>query len=131
MTVGEIRAALVALIARIDGALVVTNSAPQARQLQASSPQTGTTVQQVTVAGWQVKQSRAGNPYGRLTTNTGAIYPVFERKVLALDPIAIGSTVELTTQAGTDKEGKPFEKVVALRVMQAGTLTAEADDIPF
>ena len=131
MTVGEIRAALVALIARIDGALVVTNSAPQARQLQAPSPQTGTTVQQVQVAGWQVKQSKAGNPYGRLTTNTGAIYPVFERKVLALDPIAVGSVVELTTQGGTDKEGKPFEKVVALRVMQAGTLTAEADDIPF
>lgn len=131
MTVGEIRAALVALIARIDGALVVTNSAPQARQLQAPSPQTGTTVQQVTVAGWQVKQSKAGNPYGRLTTNTGAIYPVFERKVLALDPIAVGSVVELTTQGGTDKEGKPFEKVVALRVMQAGTLTAEADEIPF
>ena len=131
MTVGEIRAALVALIARIDGAQVVTNSAPQARQLQAPSPQTGTTVQQVQVAGWQVKQSKAGNPYGRLTTNTGAIYPVFERKVLALDPIAVGSVVELTTQGGTDKEGKPFEKVVALRVMQAGTLTAEADEIPF
>lgn len=131
MTVGEIRAALVALIARIDGAHVVTNSVPQARQLQAPSPQTGTTVQQVQVAGWQVKQSKAGNPYGRLTTNTGAIYPVFERKVLALDPIAVGSVVELTTQGGTDKEGKPFEKVVALRVMQAGTLTAEADEIPF
>ena len=87
MTVGEIRAALVALIARIDGAQVVTNSAPQARQLQAPSPQTGT--------------------------------------------IAVGSTVELTTQAGVDKEGKPFEKVVALRVLQAGTLTADADDIPF
>ena len=131
MTVGEIRAALVALIARIDGAQVVTNSAPQARQLQAPSPQTGTMVQQVQVAGWQVKQSKAGNPYGRLTTNTGAIYPVFERKVLALDPIAVGSVVELTTQGGTDKEGKAFEKVVALRVMQAGALTAEADDIPF
>ena len=131
MTVGEIRAALVALIARIDGALVVTNSQPAGRVLQAPSPQTGTMVQQVTVAGWQVKQSKAGNPYGRLTTNTGAVYPVFERKVLALDPIAVGSVVELTTQGGTDKEGKPFEKVVALRVMQAGTLTAEADDIPF
>ena len=131
MTVGEIRAALVALIARIDGALVVTNSQPAGRVLQAPSPQTGTTVQQVQVAGWQVKQSKAGNPYGRLTTNTGAVYPVFERKVLALDPIAVGSVVELTTQGGTDKEGKPFEKVVALRVMQAGTLTAEADDIPF
>lgn len=131
MTVGEIRASLVALIARIDGAQVVTNSAPAGRVLQAPSPQTGTMVQQVTVAGWQVKQSKAGNPYGRLTTNTGAIYPVFERKVLALDPIAVGSVVELTTQAGTDKEGKPFEKVVALRVLQAGALTAEADDIPF
>lgn len=131
MTVGEIRAALVALIARIDGALVVTNSAPQARQLQAPSPKTGTTVQQVVVTAWQVKQSKAGNPYGRLTTNTGAQYPVFEPRVLALDPIAVGSVVELTTQAGTDKEGKPFEKVVALRVMQAGALTAEADDIPF
>lgn len=131
MTVGEIRAALVALIARIDGAQVVTNSVLHARQLQAPSPQTGTTVQQVQVAGWQVKQSKAGNPYGRLTTNTGAIYPVFERKVLALDPIAVGSTVELTTQAGLDKEGKPFEKVVALRVLQAGTLTADNDELPF
>ena len=131
MTVGEIRARLVALIAQIDGALVVTNSAPQVRQLQAPSPQTGTTVQQVQVAGWQVKQSKAGNPYGRLTTNTGAIYPVFERKVLALDPIAVGSTVELTTQGGLDKEGKPFEKVVALRVLQAGALTADNDELPF
>ena len=131
MTVGEIRAALVALIARIDGAQLVTNSAPAGRVLQAPSPQTGTTVQQVTVAGWQVKQSKAGNPYGRLTTNTGAQYPVFERKVLALDPIAVGSTVELTTQAGLDKEGKPFEKVVALRVLQAGALTADNDELPF
>ena len=131
MTVGEIRAALVALIARIDGAQVVTNSQPAGRVLQAPSPQTGTMVQQVTVAGWQVKQSKAGNPYGRLTTNTGAIYPVFERKVLALDPIAVGSVVELTTQGGTDKEGKPFEKVVALRVMQAGALTADNDELPF
>jgi hypothetical protein len=131
MTVGEIRAALVALIARIDGAQLVTNSAPAGRVLQAPSPQTGTTVQQVQVAGWQVKQSKAGNPYGRLTTNTGAIYPVFERKVLALDPIAVGSVVELTTQAGVDKEGKPFEKVVALRVMQAGALSADNDELPF
>lgn len=123
MTVAEIRASLVALIARIDGAA----PAPAAQAGQ----RPGTNVQQVTVAGWQVKQSKAGNSYGRLTTNTGAVYPVFERTVLALDPIPLGSKLEITTQSGVDKEGKPFEKVVGARMLQASAFVVQPEEIPF
>lgn len=124
MTVQEIRARLVALIAHIDGAVPASQVAPQA---SAGAP----TVQLVTVAGWQLLTSKAGKPYARLTTSTGAKYPVFAPQLLALDPIPVGSQCELTTQVGKQPDGTTFDKVVAIRIISRGASQATDDDLPF
>lgn len=124
MTVQEIRARLVALIAHIDGAVPVSQVQPQANPGAPS-------VQVVTVAGWQMQTSKAGKPYARLTTSTGAKYPVFAPQLLALDPIPVGSQVELTTQPGKSPDGTTFEKVAGLRIISRGASQATDDDLPF
>jgi len=85
----------------------------------------------VAVAGWQVQTSKKGKPYARLTTSTGAKFPVFAPQLLALDPIPVGSQVELTTQPAKAEDGSTFEKVVGLRIISRGAAQATDDDVPF
>ena len=125
MTVQEIRARLVALVAQIDGAMPASQVPP--------APQAGGAprLELVTVAAWQVQTSKAGKPYARLTTSGGAKYPIFAPHLLALDPIPQGSQVELTLQHGKNQDGTTFEKVVGLRILSRGAVQASDDDIPF
>lgn len=127
MTPMEIRSALVALIARIDG------NAPAPAAPRPAPAQAGTCVQQSTVAGWKVMTSKKGTPYARLSTTDGGQWPVFARELLALDPIMPGSVIELTTQPGKNADGSTFEKVVGIRIISrpSGAAVAAGDDIPF
>ncbi len=105
MTVPEIRARLVALVAQIDGAVPASQVPPTAQSSGAPK------VDLVTVAAWQVQTSKAGKPYARLTTTAGIKYPVFAPHLLALDPIPAGSQVELTLQQAKNADGTTFEKL--------------------
>lgn len=125
MTVQDIRARLVALIAQIDGAVPAAQVPPA--QQSSGAPR----VELVTVAAWQVLTSKAGKPYARLTTSAGGKFPVFAPHLLALDPIPQGSQVELTTQVGKAPDGTTFDKVVGLKVLSRGAAPAADDDIPF
>jgi len=125
MTVQEIRARLVALVAQIDGAMPASQVPPAPQS--SGAPR----VELVTVAAWQVQTSKAGKPYARLTTSAGAKYPIFAPHLLALDPIPQGSQVELTLQHGKNQDGTTFEKVVGLRILSRGAVQAADDDLPF
>lgn len=125
MTVQEIRARLVALVAQIDGAMPASQVPPAPQS--SGAPR----LELVTVAAWQVLTSKAGKPYARLTTSAGAKYPIFAPQLLALDPIPQGSQVELTLQHGKNQDGTTFEKVVGLRILSRGAVQASDDDIPF
>jgi hypothetical protein len=128
MTPMEIRSALVALIARIDG------NAPAPAAPRPPAAQAGTCVQQSTVAEWKVARSKTkGTPYAVLRTTDGGRFPVFARELLALDPILPGTVIELTTQQGKNEDGTTFEKVVGIRILSrpSGAAVAADDDIPF
>jgi len=125
MTPQEIRARLVALIAQIDGA-VPASQVPPAPQ-SSGAPR----LELVTVAAWQVGTSKAGKPYGRLTTTAGLKYPVFAPHLLALDPIPAGSQVEVTLQHAKNPDGTTFEKVAGLRIVSRSNAQIPDDEVPF
>lgn len=116
MTVQEIRARLVALIAQIDGAVAAPAAQPQAAAAAGGS-------RTATVASWRKLTSKAGRPYARLATSDGGQFPVFAPHLVTLD-LQPGNVIQLTTQIGRNDDGTTFEKVV-------GIVVTAADDIPF